>query len=199
MRKVEPPWEMLIKDTSVVQYLPSFLVQEEAERLMSELIHSVKWEQRSVTIFGRLVPQPRLTAWIGESTYRYSGMTLHPQPWDTLLQQLRERVSAITGAHFNSALLNLYRNGKDSVAWHRDNEKELGGTPVIASLSLGAERKFVLRRFNNKQEKIEVQLGHGSLLLMKGNTQQQWEHSLPKDSSIHPRLNITFRKILDAG
>jgi len=143
--------------------------------------------------------QPRLTAWYGDpgKAYSYSGITMQPHNWTKALLEIKQRIEAVAGASFNSALLNLYRDGKDSMGWHRDNEKELGINPVIGSVSFGAARTFVLRHYTDKKLKQSIELTHGSFLLMRGRTQHCWEHSLPKRiTSTGERINITFRRIL---
>lgn len=148
-------------------------------------------------MFGRVVDSPRLSAWIGDAdaTYRYSGTRFVPHPWTPSLQALRDRVAEACGARFNSVLANLYRSGGDRMGWHSDDEPELGPEPLIASLSLGAERTF---RFRAKSggEAVAVELGHGSLLRMAGATQRLYKHELPARARIAaPRINLTFRLI----
>ncbi len=176
---------------------PAFLPAAEAETLLAQLRAEVAWEQRSIRLFGQEVPQPRLTAWYGDpaARYTYSGLHWEPTPWTATLRHLRQRVEAATGTRFNSVLLNLYRNGRDSMGWHADDEPELGPTPAIASLSLGATRRFRLRpRPGTPAQPFGLDLPTGSLLLMRGPTQQHWQHALPKTARpIGPRLNLTFR------
>lgn len=171
-----------------------------ATALFHELHSQTPWAQRHVKIYGQLYPEPRLTAWFGEAgkRYSYSGLTLEPLPWTPTLAQLKARVDAAAGVSFNSVLLNLYREGRDSNGWHQDNEPELGQNPVIASLSLGAVRRFQLRhKFNKELPKVELDLPHGSLLLMAGPTQHYWQHQIPKTAKpVAERINLTFRVIL---
>lgn len=180
---------------------PVFLSLAEAQALLTELTDTIPWKHEAIKLFGKEVLQPRLTAWHGDpgATYRYSGLQLTPQPWTPVLQQLRQRVEAATGAQFNSVLLNLYRTGQDSMGWHADNEPELGPRPVIASLSLGATRNFRLKPRDpllTPHKPISLELPSGSLLLMSGPTQQHWLHALPKTSRpLAPRLNLTFRLV----
>jgi alkylated DNA repair dioxygenase AlkB len=130
-------------------------------------------------------------------TYRYSGLTMKPLPWTDTLLQIKERVEHASSYRFNSVLLNFYRDGQDSMGWHRDNEKELGENPVIASVSFGAERKFQFRHYKDQKTIISLVLNHGSLLLMSGATQSCWQHRLPKSSIMQtPRINLTFRNII---
>ncbi|GAB2859003.1 alpha-ketoglutarate-dependent dioxygenase AlkB family protein [Hymenobacter ruber] len=182
---------------------PTFLPAAEAEALLAQLTAKVAWEQRSIRLFGQDIPQPRLTAWYGdaEARYTYSGLAWEPRPWLPILQALRQRLETAAGAHFNSVLLNLYRDGRDSMGWHADDEPELGPTPVIASLSLGATRRFRLRpRAGLGHAPFGLDLPSGSLLLMRGPTQQHWQHALPKTARpIGPRLNLTFRWVAGAA
>lgn len=174
-----------------------FLPEVEATALLADLSAGVAWEQRTIRLFGQEFPQPRLTAWYGdaEARYTYSNLTWEPRPWTPTLLALRRRLEATTGARFNSVLLNLYRDGRDSMGWHADDEPELGPAPTIASLSLGATRRFRLRpRAGLAHSPLSVDLPSGSLLLMRGATQQHWQHALPKTTrSLGPRLNLTFR------
>ena len=176
---------------------PTFLPPAEAGALLAQLTAETVWEQRSIRLFGRLVPQPRLTAWYGDpaARYTYSGLAWEPRPWTAALRALRQRVEAATGARYNSVLLNLYRDGRDGMGWHSDDEPELGPAPAIASLSLGATRRFRLRpRAGRPHSPLGLALPGGSLLLMRGPTQQHWQHALPKTARpTGPRLNLTFR------
>ncbi|TGD78523.1 alpha-ketoglutarate-dependent dioxygenase AlkB family protein [Hymenobacter wooponensis] len=181
---------------------PEFLKPAAATELLTELTATIPWKHEAIRLFGKEVLQPRLTAWHGDAgaAYRYSGLQLTPQPWTTALQQLRQQVETVTGAQFNSVLLNLYRTGQDSMGWHADNEPELGPRPVIASVSLGATRSFRLRPRDphlTPHPPISLQLTSGSLLVMRGTTQQAWLHALPKTTRVQePRLNLTFRLVV---
>ncbi len=167
-----------------------------------DLIHAqTLWEERTIKMFGKEVMQPRLMRWMGDSKtiYKYSETTFYPVAWSPLLKGVKDEMSQFLDADFNSALINLYRNGKDSMGAHSDNEKELGSKPVIASLSLGAARRFVLRHIKSK-EKVSVNLHSGDLLVMYDDTQTFWKHELPKTKSgVGPRINVTFRKIQSFG
>ena len=179
-----------------VDLIPSFFTTEESDRLMQSLKSSVEWRQEPILIYGKKVMQPRLTAWYGDAnaSYRYSGIEMKPLPWIPALTLIRDRIRQQTGFEFNSVLLNQYRDGKDSMGWHRDNEPELGKNPVIASLSFGTSRRFLFRKYREHEQKMEFTLGHGSLLIMKGETQTYWEHSIPKMLKVsEPRINLTFR------
>lgn len=171
----------------------------ESERVFESLMAEISWGQDHITMFGKQTPLPRLTAWFGDPNmnYTYSGIEMHPEPWTPVVEHLRELCNRVASHSFNSALANLYRNGQDGVAWHSDNEVELGPTPVIASLSLGGTRKFQLRRVDNPAEKREIEANSGDLIVMSGLTQQLWAHCVPKTSRhVEPRINLTFRKIL---
>lgn len=155
------------------------------------------WEVHRIRMFGRVVDSPRLSAWIGDedAAYRYSGTRFAPHPWTPTLLALRDRVAVACGASFNSVLANLYRDGADRMGWHSDDEAELGTAPVIASVSLGAERAF---RFRAKAggEPVNIELPHGSLLRMGGDTQRLYKHELPvRRRVLKPRINLTFRMI----
>ncbi|WP_046244443.1 alpha-ketoglutarate-dependent dioxygenase AlkB family protein [Hymenobacter terrenus] len=187
---------------------PTFLPAAEADALLAHLTAEVAWEQRSIRLFGQQVPQPRLTAWYGDTAarYTYSGLTWEPRPWTPTLLALRQRVEAATGTPFNSVLLNRYRDGRDSMGWHSDDEPELGPAPAIASLSLGATRRFRLRPYRAQfraglaEAPFGLDLPNGSLLLMRGPTQQYWQHALPKTTRpVGPRLNLTFRWVMPTG
>jgi len=184
------------------RYEPAFLAGEEADELLSRLLASPDWEQLQLRIFGREVPAPRLSAWYGDpgAVYAYSGVIHEPRPWPACLGLLREQLSARLGVCFNSVLANLYRDGRDSVGWHSDDEPELGEKPVIASLSLGARRRFLMRqRAATDSASAAFDLEHGSLLVMWGATQKQWKHRLPRSARCSgPRVNLTFRCILAA-
>ena len=182
---------------------PAFLSKAEAAALLAGLTAGIAWEQRSIRLFGQLVPQPRLTAWYGDpaACYTYSGLRWEPRPWLPALLTLRQRLQAATGSRFNSVLLNLYRDGRDSMGWHADDEPELGPAPAIASLSLGATRRFRLRpRAGLLHAPLALDLPAGSLLLMQGPTQRHWQHALPKTARpVGPRLNLTFRWVAGAA
>ena len=191
------PLQLLPLPLVELSFDPLFLPAAEATALLQQLTAEVPWEQRAIRMFGQQLPQPRLTAWYGdpEARYTYSGLTWEPRPWTPPLLALRHRIEAATQAQFNSVLLNLYRDGRDSMGWHADDEPELGPAPIIASLSLGATRRFRLRPHGGRaQAPFGLDLPAGSLLLMGGSTQQHWQHALPKTSRpVGPRLNLTFR------
>jgi len=196
-RRDKKPVVLPLKDADITYY-PSFLSPEEASVYFDKLMKETEWQQDDIKVFGKIYAQPRLTSLHGEEgkPYTYSGITMHPKPFTPLLKDLKKRVEFETGEAFTTVLLNLYRDGNDSNGWHSDDEKELGTNPVIASVSLGANRKFNLRHKKDSSLKASIELEHGSLLLMKGTTQHYWKHQLPKSIRVHdPRINLTFRVI----
>jgi len=183
----------------VVEVHRAVLDPAEAATAFGALMSEITWRQDHITMFGKQTPLPRLTAWFGDPgfSYTYSGIEMAPEPWTPTLRDLKDICDRIANCSFNSALANLYRTGKDGVAWHSDNEVELGRTPVIASLSLGGTRKFQLRRTDDPSEKREIEVNSGDLIVMSGPTQQLWVHQIPKTAThVDPRINLTFRQIL---
>ncbi|HUF96486.1 MAG TPA: alpha-ketoglutarate-dependent dioxygenase AlkB [Ilumatobacter sp.] len=188
----------LALDGADVAYQPSFFSPDDADRLFTSVEASTNWRREMIRMYGREVPVPRLTAWVGDpgKSYTYSNIALQPEPWSEPLLEMRALVEREAGVTFNSVLLNLYRTGADGVAWHSDDEPELGQAPVIASVSLGATRRFQLRRRDDHAVRHELDLRHGSLLMMRGDTQHVWEHQVPKTAKpTAPRINLTFRTI----
>ena len=183
-------------DAEVAHY-PGFLRDGERQSIFDQLRDTTPWEQHVVRLFGQSHPAPRLSAWYGDpgATYIYSGLQLLPQPWTPLLDRLRQRVSTLISKPFNSALLNYYRDGADGMGWHSDDEPELGRDPCIASLSLGSERRFLLRhKTQSNLPTSQYLLGNGDLLIMQGKTQHYWKHQIPKTRRpVGARINITFR------
>lgn len=164
--------------------------------IMARLVAETAWRAESIVLWGKQHPQPRLTAWHGDARYSYSGLDLEPLPFTPLLRDIRQAVEIATGLSFNSVLLNYYRNERDSMGMHSDDEPELGPEPAIASVSFGATRTFILRHRWSKQT-VKLDLTNGSLLLMRGKTQHFWLHGINKSArQIGPRLNLTFRKII---
>lgn len=181
-----------------LQYYPDFLNTEKANLYFDSLLKTLQWEQYSIKIFGKTIPQPRLTALyaLNSQSYAYSGLTLNPLKFTEDLQTLHQKIAKITGFTFTHCLANLYRDGNDSMGWHADDEKELGRNPIIASISLGAVRNFHLKHKIEPAMRHAFALEHGSLLIMKGSTQEFWKHQLPKTKKvITPRINLTFRTI----
>lgn len=176
-------------------HILNFFNAEESNHFFRTLREKVEWKQESMNMYGRQLPFPRLIAWYGDDQkpYSFSGVTLDPSPWLTELLEIKERLEPIARVSFNRVLLNLYRDGRDSVGWHTDAEPTLGKNPVIASISFGATRKFQLRHMQTK-EKVELELTHGSLLIMRGEMQHFWQHQVPKTSRpVGERINLTFR------
>lgn len=189
-RELEPAGKLLLID--------SFLAPAVATPLAEALRGGLDWAQRPIMMFGREVLQPRLTAFHGDPNvaYTYSGKTMKAVPWTEDLAALRDHISEFSGQAFNSVLCNFYRDGQDSMGWHADNEPELGLNPLIASLSFGARRRFQLKSRLGSQ-RLELELGHGSLLLMGGDCQHHWLHQLPKTRRpLAWRLNLTFRTVV---
>ncbi|NNF67181.1 MAG: alpha-ketoglutarate-dependent dioxygenase AlkB [Gammaproteobacteria bacterium] len=189
-------------NNSDVIYLPGLIPLPAARDHEAQLREQLAWRCDPITIYGKTVLQPRLTAWIADDgiDYRYSGITMTPEPWTPVMESIRREVQRAANCEFNSVLVNLYRDGNDYMGWHRDNEPELGQQPVIASLSLGATRFFDLRHRSYRDNKLPVQrytLNTGDLLIMRGRTQEEWQHRVPKQKKIlQSRINLSFRQTL---
>ena len=176
-----------------------WLSREEANALLVALLGTVPWEIHRIRLFGREVDSPRLSCWIGDpqARYRYSGALFAPRPWPACLLPVRERLARQLDVDFNSVLANRYRSGRDAMGWHSDNEPELGEQPVIASLSLGASRRFRLKGRRPGAPGLQLDLPHGSLLVMRGDTQTHYRHALPRTAKpVDERINLTFRRIV---
>lgn len=182
-----------------VSYWPQFLDGEEADRLFEGIRNEAAWQQHHVKLFGKVHPCPRLSCWQGEAgaVYRYSGQTLVPDPLSTHVALLRDRLAETIGEHFDGVLLNLYRDGRDAMGLHSDDERELGPRPTIASVSLGARRCFRLKhRTRSDLAPVDWTLEHGSLIVMRGETQQHWRHGVPRTrKAVGERLNLSFRQV----
>ena len=179
-------------------YYPNFLSDSEATQLMSHLASFYYWEQPSITVYGKTHKIPRQAAWVAnkEVGYDYAGVQHQIQPWSSALLHVKTQIEATSNTTFNSALLNAYKNGLSKMGWHSDNESSLGPHPVIASLSLGASRRFDLRNRKNKNEVVKLSLGHGSLLLMGENVQNFYEHQASQQKRVEgKRINLTFRNV----
>lgn len=187
-------------DGGRLMYYPDFLSSDLADELMIRLSDDVEWRQPVITLFGKRHLSPRLASWYGDSGayYTYSGQVNKPLSWRKDLLEVKNSIEKKIEESFNSVLLNLYRDGKDSMGWHSDDETELGKKPVIASISLGATRRFLMKHKRKKQTRsFCLDLENGSLLAMLGATQHNWRHSIPKTSKpVSPRINLTFRKIV---
>lgn len=184
-----------------IYYLPHADLGAPPDAVMQRLIAETPWRQEDIRLWGKTYKQPRLIAWVGDAgkAYRYSGLTLEPLPWTHLLADLRRRVEEAASTRFNSVLLNYYRDQQDSMGLHSDDEPELGPQPVIASLSLGATRPLLFKsRIDPAAKPMRIMLESGSLLLMRGDTQRNYKHGIAKQRRvIGPRINLTFRTILD--
>ncbi len=184
-----------------VTYYDSFFSAENSDRLLDSLINQVQWKQNTIRFYGKESPVPRLEAWYGDPgmSYSYSGIRMDPLPWTEDLLEIKKIIEPVSMTTFNSVLINFYRDGKDRVAWHSDDEKELGKKPIIGSVSFGAERKFKLRhkKYRKNGLRSEIMLKHGSFLLMSGSTQSHWAHEIPRTAKpLGPRVNLTYRKII---
>ena len=196
---LEQPGEIKLPDAELFFY-PQLLESNQADILLASLKQEIEWTQNTIRFYGKESLVPRLEAWYGDpgKSYSYSGIHMNPKPWTQNLIQIKRAIEPIAKVTFNSVLINYYRDGKDRVAWHSDDEKELGQNPVIGSISLGAERKFKMRHRQYKTNglKYEIMLNHGSFLLMKGTTQHHWMHEIPRTAKpTDPRINLTFRII----
>ncbi len=186
-----------LKDGDVFYY-PSFICLEKANYYFDHLLKNTPWLEESITVYGKKYMQPRLTALYGtnKKSYTYSNITMHPHQFSNQLLELKNNIEQICNVNFTTCLLNLYRNGRDSNGWHSDDEPELGKNPIIASISLGEKRFFNLKHKRDKNLKYKILLEHGSLLLMKGKTQHNWLHQIPKTTKEKKeRINLTFRII----
>jgi alkylated DNA repair dioxygenase AlkB len=194
---IDPGQRFPLVDAEVTLWRAAF-TDAEASRLFDELRRGLAWRQEEVTIFGQRRLVPRLVAWHGDpgARYTYSGTAHEPLPWTPGLGAIRARIHELAGHAFNSVLLNLYRDGRDGMGWHSDDEPELGQDPVIASVSLGATRTFCMRHRRRRDCRLDLSLPHGSLLLMVGPTQHHWLHAVPKTSrTVGERINLTFRTV----
>lgn len=204
-----------------LRYIPAFIEKKVADRTLAvffengqydwnntdwhqveDISHidwkNIQWQQDIIKMYGKSHILPRVSAWYGDTgkAYKYSGILLQPKPWNPALRWMKAQIETVCSTQFNSVLLNWYRSGQDHLSWHTDAEKELGTNPTIASLNFGETRRFILRRNDDHQDKIEIELGHGDLLIMQGALQHHWQHSVPKQAKISKgRLNMTFREI----
>jgi len=199
MELISEPQQIPLTDGELL-YIPELFDRDKADSLFAQLENEIPWRQDQIKLFGRDCLIPRLQHFQGDSgiSYTYSGLKMPAADWHPAVTEIRDRISQHYDAQFNCVLLNLYRNGQDSMGWHSDDEKELGENPVIASVTLGEARRFLLRhRYNKQLPKCELQLQHGSLLVMSGKTQHYWQHSVPRTArAIEPRINLTFRRIV---
>lgn len=182
----------------LLDYRPGFFNPAEGAEFFNKFIGNIPWVQQDIQLYGRLVKTPRLTAWYGDQNkeYTFSGTKHHPLPWTEELIRIKEKIEPASGVQFNSVLLNYYRDANDSVAWHSDDEYELGVNPIIASVSFGQVRRFDIRHKHDRDRKYSIYLENGSLLVMKGDLQHHWVHQIPKSTRpLQPRVNLTFRVI----
>ena len=191
------PISLNLEDASIVYY-PVFYSEKSADNLFQTVLNKTPWQQDLITVYGKTYNQPRLTAFYSntKNALEYSNIKMDPHPFSDCLTSIKNKIEKEVNTEFNSCLLNLYRDGNDSNGWHADNEKQLGINPVIASLSLGAERFFHLKHKTKPHLKHKLVLKHGSLLVMKEETQHFWLHQIPKTKKqIGKRINLTFRYI----
>jgi len=192
--------EFIENENLKIKYYENYFDLNDSDRLMAKLKTDVQWKRETATVWGKKIEMKRRIAWYGDEgkSYTYSGLTVHPNKWNEVLLEIKQRVEKVSSTKFNSVLLNEYKSGEVGMGWHSDDEKELGRNPVIASVSFGAERDFFLKNKSNKNlDKIIVNLKNGSLLFMLGSTQHHWNHSIPKRMKVkNERINLTFRKIL---
>jgi len=184
---------------SEIYYLPSFYSIDKCNIYFKKLLNNIAWQQDIIKIFGKTIPIPRLQAFYGNKglSYKYSNINLEAKNWNDLLTSIKTDIELAYKIKLNSVLLNLYRNGNDSNGWHSDDEPSLGKNPAIASLSFGSNRTFHLKHKKFKNLKTKIELSNGSLLIMKGETQQFWYHQISKTKKqVAPRINLTFRRII---
>jgi alkylated DNA repair dioxygenase AlkB len=189
--------DLKLKDAEV-WYYPNFFSKKESETYFNQLLKTISWQQDDIIVFGKIYKQPRLTALYANNkiSYSYSNITMSPHLFTDELLDIKNKIESVINQNFTTCLLNLYRNGQDSNGWHADNEKELGHNPIIASVSFGAKRMFHLKHRYDKNLKYKLDLESGSLLVMKGTTQQFWLHQIPKTKKkVEARINLTYRII----
>jgi alkylated DNA repair dioxygenase AlkB len=182
----------------LLEYHSGFFNAAESQIFLNTFINKTPWIQEDIQMYGKLMKTPRLTAWYGDrdKEYIYSGTKHFPIPWTSELLEIKEKIEPVAGVKFNSVLLNYYRDANDSVAWHSDDEAELGINPIIASVSFGQVRRFDIRHKRDRDRKYSIYLENGSLLIMKGNLQHNWVHQIPKSTKpLKARVNLTFRVI----
>ncbi|MBK8394571.1 MAG: alpha-ketoglutarate-dependent dioxygenase AlkB [Leptospiraceae bacterium] len=188
----------LLPQDGEVFLFQNYFTDSESDYYLNFLQKNINWQQDKIWMYNKYIDIPRLNAWYGEAgkNYSYSGIPMKPNPWLPQLLEIKEKIEKVAKVNFTSVLINLYRDGKDSVDWHSDDEIELGNNPVIGSVSFGANRFFKLRHLQNKVLKKDIELSHGSFLLMQKDTQHFWEHKIPKTTKqVKPRINLTFRVI----
>ena len=187
-----------LQEEAWVDYYEDFYSSEKALDIFENLRDQLDWEHRDIKVFGKAVKQPRLVAWAGDIEYRYSGQTLPVYPMHPLLGEIQNQVAHVTGEHFNHVLLNYYRDGRDNMGMHSDDERELGLDPIIAALSFGVDRRFLLKRKKSRKGETptSILLQGGSLIVMGGTIQHTWRHGIPKAGRLDQgRINLTFRNL----
>jgi alkylated DNA repair dioxygenase AlkB len=191
--------EVLSMPNAEVTFYRNFFNLQESDEIFQILRDGINWRQDKMKLYGKDIDLPRKTAWYGDQnkSYTFSGIHLNPELWTPTLLHVKERIEDVAKIQFNSVLLNLYRHGNDGISWHTDVERELGENPVIGSVSFGGTRRFMFRHRQDQDLKAEVELTHGSFLLMAGETQHFWQHQIPKTSrKVDSRINLTFRVII---
>jgi len=186
-------------DAKVI-FCRNFFNSHKSDEIFQILLNEIHWRQDRMKLYGKEIDLPRKTAWYDDrnKSYTFSGIHLDPEPWTPTLLYVKERIEEVAEVQFNSVLLNLYRHGNDGISWHTDAEPELGENPIIGSVSFGGARRFMFRHRQDQDLKSEIELTHGSFLLMAGETQHFWQHQIPKTSKkVEPRINLTFRVIID--
>ncbi len=200
-------------ENGLLHYIPNYFSKKESDFLFDYLYNQINWQKKKIFLYGKWIDQPRKIYWFGNTTYIYSRLELPPKQWDPYVFQIKSKIEKEFGYEWNHALLNLYENPSNYMSWHSDDEKELGENPVIASVSFGVQRKILFCEKNKKKKKenfVSLNLQHGSLLLMLGNIQFFWHHSIPKEKKVIPyaiqnnqknyttqsRINITYRNII---
>jgi alkylated DNA repair dioxygenase AlkB len=192
--------EVLPMPDAKVTFYQDFFNSQKSNEIFQILLGEINWRQDKMKLYGKEINLPRKTAWYGDrdKSYTFSGIHLEPEPWTPTLLYVKKRIEEVAEVQFNSVLLNLYRHGNDGISWHTDAEPELGENPVIGSVSFGGTRRFMFRHRQDQELKAEIELIHGSFLLMAGETQHFWQHQIPKTSrKVEPRINLTFRVIID--
>jgi alkylated DNA repair dioxygenase AlkB len=182
----------------LLEYRPGFFNPAESAVLSNTFIDTIPWVQEDIQMYGKIMKTPRLTAWYGDpkKEYIFSGTKHHPMVWTDELLMIKEKIEPVSGVQFNSVLLSYYRDASDSVAWHSDDEYELGVNPIIASVSFGQVRRFDIKHKQDRNRKYSIYLENGSLLIMKGDLQHNWVHQIPKSTKpLKARVNLTFRVI----
>ena len=192
------PEAISLLDADMLLYR-QFFSEKESNIFFQQLLDEIQWQQGRIKVYGKVHDEPRLSAWYGDEgrSYTYSGVTRYAEAWTRTLIAIKHKIEEEVNIGFNSVLINLYRDGRDGVGWHSDDEPGLGKNPVIASVSLGESRVFQLRHKTEKGEKYSLNLTSGSFLLMRGTTQRYWQHQVPKTSKqLSKRINLTFRSII---